>query len=531
MVQAYPQPAKSTEPIQDLSGTTVGRFAIRVHLGAGGMGEVYRAEDTKLRRSVALKRMAPQLRADEGYRRRFLKEAERASRLNDPHIASVYDVLEEKGETFLVMEYVEGQTLRQRLGEGPLSLREFLPLAIQCSQALAAAHGKGIVHRDIKPENVMVTPGGQVKILDFGVAKHLPRRDDSSTTLSTESTIDGFSGTVAYAAPELLLEKGVDARADIFSLGLIFYEAFAGRHPFLGETYVATADRIIHETGVPITQINPRLPSGLETIVNRMLAKDPGERHATAADVVADLRALERSLARPAPTPKLRRHGLALRARWAAVGAAVLALTLLALVIPSVRQTLGRWLGLGVDIPAEKHLVVLPFANVGADPADQVFCDGLTYTLTSELTQLVQPQGSLQVVPASEVVSRDVDSVEEARKQFGVSLVLTGSVQRTSSPTPSLIPTLAQRSFSKGATQRRRAPSRRRPNCCPATISTGATWATPTVSLPVRGRRRQVPTSLPSRWRKKNCKSTLTTHWSMPTWRDTTPAAAGHRRP
>ncbi|MFQ5926217.1 MAG: serine/threonine-protein kinase, partial [Terriglobia bacterium] len=224
MAEPRAQEPKSPEGVQDLTGTTVGRFAIRARLGAGGMSEVYRAEDTKLKRSVALKRMAPHLRADEHYRRRFLKEAERASSLNHPHIAGLYDVLEEKGEIYLVMEYVEGVTLRKRLRE-PLSIKEFLEMAIQCGEALVAAHAEGIVHRDIKPENIMLAPAGQVKVLDFGVAKRLPRPDESTMTASLDSESGGLSGTPAYMAPEVLLEQESDARADIFSLGVVCYEA------------------------------------------------------------------------------------------------------------------------------------------------------------------------------------------------------------------------------------------------------------------------------------------------------------------
>src|SRR3989441_2861214 len=216
-----------TQPQESLSGSVVGRFRIGDRLGKGGMGEVYRAEDTKLKRTVALKRLAPQLRADSGYRRRFLEEAERASRFSDSHVAALYDVLDEGGEIFLVMEYVEGENLRQRLRR-PISLQEFFDIATQCVEALAAAHQRGIVHCDIKPENIMLTAADQVKILDFGVAKHLPRSDQSSTVDRSGT----MAGTPAYMSPEVLLEKAPDGRADVFSLGVVFYEALTGHHPF-----------------------------------------------------------------------------------------------------------------------------------------------------------------------------------------------------------------------------------------------------------------------------------------------------------
>ncbi len=412
------------DPATDLTGTTVGRFAVRVRLGAGGMGEVYRADDTKLKRSVALKRMAPHLRADARYRQRFLKEAERASRLSDQHIAGLYDVLEEDGEVFLVMEYVEGETLRQRF-QRPLSVEEFLAIAAQCGEALVAAHARGLVHRDLKPENIMLTPAGQVKVLDFGVAKRLPRPDETAATETFEpTTAGGLSGTPAYMAPETLLEKEADGRADIFSLGVVFYEALTGRHPFLAASFVATSDRILREPPAPLLALNPRAPAELERIVAKMLAKRPEERYQTAADLLVDLRALERG----APLPGLR--AVSTRGRRRLLPAAALALVVLAaLLVPAVRERLlcaaGR-----CPVPAEKRLVVLPFINIGDDPANQVFCAGLTFTLSSKLAQLEQFHGSLLVVSASEVVDKDVHTAEEARKEFGVNLVLTGSVQR-----------------------------------------------------------------------------------------------------
>ena len=225
-------PSKQTQTAGDLAGRVVGRFAVRARLGTGGMGEVYLAEDTKLKRRVALKRVPPKLRSDEQYRQRLLKEAERASALDHEHIAAVYDVLEADGDTFLVMEYVEGITLRERIRK-PFSVDECLSVAAQCAEALAAAHEKGVVHHDVKPENIMLTPRGRVKILDFGVARHLP---GSETSAASESTGAGtFRGTPGYMAPEALLAKEPDARTDIFSLGIVLYEALAGRHPFLSE--------------------------------------------------------------------------------------------------------------------------------------------------------------------------------------------------------------------------------------------------------------------------------------------------------
>jgi tetratricopeptide (TPR) repeat protein/tRNA A-37 threonylcarbamoyl transferase component Bud32 len=442
--------AASTE---GLVGKTVGRFAIRTLLGKGGMGEVYRADDTRLNRPVALKRIAPALRADETYRRRFLKEAERASQFTDQHIAGIYDVFEEAGEIFLVMEYVEGRTLRDRLRRCPpdpppspaaspaggkaLGTDEFLNIATQCGEALVAAHSHGIIHCDIKPENIMLTAESRVKILDFGVARRAPVAD-RNTTVDSLTTLPGSSGgTPAYMAPEILLQKDFDARADIFSLGVVFYEALTGQHPFAAAGLMATCSRVLHETPTPLSQLNPTVAAGLEGIVARMLAKAPGERYGSAADLLADLRAVQREpaalVAAPLPAPagkagRLKRYA----SRIARIAAALaVAVALAVAIIPSARHRVTERFAARSAIPGQKHVAVLAFENVGGDPANRAFCDGLTYVLASKLTQLEQFQGSLFVVPAADVVKGGINTAEAARKQFGVNLVLTGSVQRT----------------------------------------------------------------------------------------------------
>src|SRR5271167_483518 len=280
--------------VRDLTGVTVGRFAVEVRLGAGGMGEVYRAIDTKLKRAVALKRITGA--ADGRYRQRLWTEARLASQLSDPRIASVYDVFEEDGELFLVMELIQGQTLRKRLAE-PLAIARFLDIGTECVEALAAAHKGGVLHRDIKPENIMLTSSGSVKILDFGVASRLPNATISSTQIDNrdEKETRGFSGTLAYMAPEVLEERQADERSDIFSLGVIFYEALGGRHPFYARGFLATCNRIVNEEAQPLRNYNPRVSPELERIVNKMLAKDPAKRYVSAPDLLVDLKALQRA--------------------------------------------------------------------------------------------------------------------------------------------------------------------------------------------------------------------------------------------
>ncbi len=273
----------------DLSGRLLGRFLVKSRLGEGGMGQVYLAEDTLLKRLVALKRISPHLRDNPRLAERFRREVELASRLSHPHIAAVYDVFEHEGESFLVMEYVEGQTLRQRMHGAPISIEEFLEITRQAASALAAAHAQGVLHRDLKPENIILTRDHQVKILDFGLAKDLP--------LSAESTLavtePGLKGTPGYMAPEALLEKPVDARADLFSLGVVFYEMLAGRHPFMhrGDSFVTTVNRVLGVTPKPLSTFNREATPQIEAIVSRLLEKDPIQRYATAVQLGADLKA------------------------------------------------------------------------------------------------------------------------------------------------------------------------------------------------------------------------------------------------
>jgi len=420
MAEFEPTLASSTQPQDSLSGKVVGRFRIGERLGKGGMGEVYSAEDTKLKRTVALKRLAPSLRADSLYRHRFLEEAERASRFGDAHVAAVYDVLEEQGEIFLILEYVQGQNLRQRLRE-PLSLDEFFTIAIQCAEALVSAHRHGIVHCDIKPENIMLSSEGQVKILDFGVAKHLPRSDQSSTV----DRAGTFAGTPAYMSPEVLLEQAPDGRADIFSLGVVFYEVLTGQHPFLAGSFVATTDRIRNETPAPIRVFNSSVPEGLQALVNKAMAKDAGNRYASAEELLDALLAVRsRMSSGEGPHEEEEQKG---RSRTRYLLPSILAVVLLVggVLASSKMAVIRGWFGM--EKPPAIQLVVLPFATPDADSSAKAFSNGLTETLTAELTHLTGNY-PLQVVPASEVRAGAITTVEQARKEFGVNMVLEGSL-------------------------------------------------------------------------------------------------------
>ena len=356
-------------------GTTIGRYYVRSRLGTGGQGEVYCADDLKLNRTVALKRLSPALRTDERYRQRFLREAQRASGLNDAHIAGIYDVLEHEGELLLVMEYVQGSSLRQQLRE-PLILPEFLKVAKQACEALIAAHESGVVHRDIKPENIMLTRTGRVKVLDFGIAKRLPAEDDEAALDSTETKAGEISGTPAYMAPELLLQKDSDARTDIFSLGVVCYELLTGRHPFLVQgSLVATVDRILHEEPQSICQQNHAVPAALERIVLKMLAKNPAERYGSANDLLADLGTIP-----PVPDNAVQAFLWRLRKRRAIV-AVVSAIVLAALAVVVIAKLWPP----KPSIFAERDWVLI------ADPENTtgqpIFNDSLREALTIALQQ------------------------------------------------------------------------------------------------------------------------------------------------
>jgi len=424
MAEFHSQTSFSAPDPDSLTGVIVGRFSIRERLGAGGMGEVYLAEDTKLKRAVALKRIAPHLRADDAYRKRFLKEAEQASGLTGAHVAAIYDVLEEHGEIFLVMEYIEGQNLRQRLRH-PISLQEFLNIAVQCVEALVGAHECSIVHCDLKPENIMVTATNEIKILDFGVAKRLPRSDKSSTMDKAR----GFGGTLAYMAPEVLLERAVDGRADIFSLGVVFYEMLTGQHPFLSESFVATSDRILREDPVPIDVFNSKVPKPLQSLVGRMLAKDAAQRYASASELLPDLRTLQQlttaglSLQLPAymlpPRPWYQ--------RLPAIAGIIAILALAAALLINAGEH-RNWFGRGAAHPVTS-IAVLPLANLSNDPGQEYFADGMTEELISDLAK-IQP---LRVISRTSVMQyRNANkTLPQIAKELQVDAVVEGSVIRS----------------------------------------------------------------------------------------------------
>ncbi len=280
---------------RNLIGTRLGAYEVLSPLGKGGMGEVYRARDTRLDRIDALKILPPELAVDPDRMRRFLREARAASALNHPNIATIYEVGESGGIQWISMELVEGVTLAERLKGRPLELDEILDIGIQIADALEEAHGKGIVHRDIKPSNLMITPNGQTKILDFGLAKVTRREGLAQTAESSEThTQPGLvMGTARYMSPEQVLGQPVDHRADIFSLGVVLYEMTTGRPPFAGETPSAIFDAIVHQTPSWPARVHARIPEELERTINKALEKFREMRYQSASDLRTDLRRLQ----------------------------------------------------------------------------------------------------------------------------------------------------------------------------------------------------------------------------------------------
>jgi eukaryotic-like serine/threonine-protein kinase len=285
----------SPEP---LAGRTLGHYRILEEVGKGGMGVVWRAQDTRLDRIVALKQVHPDLLENADMRRRFLQEARAASAITHPNVCTIHAIEEEEGQLFLVLEFLEGATLKEKGPELARNPKALLDTLIQAAEGLAEAHRRGVVHRDVKSANIWVTPRGQVKLMDFGLAKSIRQAPAASEDAATqELTLTGMTvGTIHYMSPEQALGREVDPRSDIFSLGVVLYETATGRLPFVGVSPVETFDRILHHDPPPPSTANPDLSGEFDRIVMKSLRKDPEERYQTAADLVVDLKALRRSL-------------------------------------------------------------------------------------------------------------------------------------------------------------------------------------------------------------------------------------------
>jgi serine/threonine-protein kinase len=411
------------------SGAKLGPYEILARIGAGGMGVVYRARDGRLEREVAIKVLPTGLLTDEATRRRFHKEALALAKLNHPNIAAVYDVGDEQGADYLVMECVQGQSLAEAVRPGAIPEKKAAALGAQIAAALEEAHEQGVVHRDLKPANIMVTPKEQVKVLDFGLAKIL-RPFAVSGTMQTSADTATMTGTPPYMAPEQLRGEPADARTDIHALGTVLFEMVTGERLYREDSFPRLTDAILHRQPVAPRALNAWVSPEMERIILKCLEKERENRYQSAKELGVDLRRLQTGTQAPtavARGPALLLRPLGQKNRRKTVVTSIVVLLGIAVVLgyfhpPAVFSGL-----ILPDIPREKQLAVLPFTVIGGDAQKAAFGAGLTETLTAKLTEFTRdPQ--LQVVPAPEIRLKHIDSVEGARQEFGANLVLEGSL-------------------------------------------------------------------------------------------------------
>src|ERR1700716_898006 len=423
-------------------GQTVSHYRILEKLGGGGMGVVYKAEDLRLGRHVSLKFLPEELSKEPLAIERFQREARAASSLNHPHICTIYDVDQYDGQSFIVMEFLEGQTLKHRIEGRPLHIEQVPEYGHQMADALEAAHAKAIIHRDIKPANIFLTERGQIKLLDFGLAKLLPERKGigslthagavfNNTTQDAHLTSTGVSmGTVCYMSPEQVRGQELDERTDLFSLGLVLYEMCTGQRAFTGNTSGVIFEAILNRAPAPPARLNPAIPIQLEQIIAKTLEKDRELRYRSASDLRADLQRLIRDTdsARAMPYTAGQASRDKLRRLWPhLVWSGVFAI-LLILFWLNVGNLRDRVFGAAGQSRIES-IAVLPFANLSNDPKTEYLSDGITETLINSLSQL--PNLS---VTARNTVFRYKGQTSDPQKigrDMGVKAILTGRLIQT----------------------------------------------------------------------------------------------------
>ena len=370
------------------SGTRLGPYEIECPIGAGGMGEVYKARDTRLDRVVALKILPAKVAREPIALERFNREARVVASLNHPHICAIYDVGEHQGSPFLVMELLDGATLHERLDRKGQPVEQLIEWGMQLAGALEAAHARGIIHRDLKPANIVVTARGDVKVLDFGIAKLADDQAASATTMAALTDIGSALGTAAYMAPEQVRGEPLDQRADLFALGVVLYEIATGRRAFSGATTGVLADAILNRAPIPPQSLNPSLPAPVTAILDKLLEKDRELRYRQASDVRADLKRALRESGAPASAP--------------------------------VRDL--------APVAAQKSVAVLPFRNLSADADNAFFSDGITEDLIDALGRI---DGLRVASRASAFRFREgAQHLQEAAAALGVGSIVEGSVRR-----------------------------------------------------------------------------------------------------
>jgi serine/threonine-protein kinase len=417
-----PQDGLSIKEEGHLVGRTISHYRILEKLGSGGMGIVYKAEDTRLGRFVALKFLPEIVVIDSIAVERFKREARAASALNHPHICTIHDIGEHDGRPFIVMELMEGQTLKHRIGAGPMEANQIAKLGRQIAEALEAAHAKGIIHRDIKPGNIFVTELGQAKVLDFGLAKLLNPADSEATIVDMVQT-RGPVGTLPYMAPEQVLGREVDARTDVYALGMVLYEMATGKRPFREDLATRLTDDILHQVPPAPSELCPTIPRPLDVITLKCLEKDPGSRYQSAREVAAALDVLATSSIVTGVAQARRQRP------WYVLTAAALAIVLIASVLFSLN--VGGWrsrLFNKAGSPRVESLAVLPLQNLSGDPQQDYIADGVTEGVIDKLSEIPD----FRVMSRNSVFrfkGKEVDA-QAAGRDLKVQAILTGRITR-----------------------------------------------------------------------------------------------------
>jgi len=395
-------------------GKTISHYKITEKLGTGGMGVVYKAQDLKLDRFVALKFLPPHLTSSDDEKHRFIHEAKAASSLDHNNICNIYEIDEtEDGQLFISMAYYDGETLDKKIKEKPLPIEEAINIAIQIAQGLAKAHEKEIVHRDIKPANIMLTADGVVKVLDFGLAKL-----SKQTKLTKESTT---LGTVSYMSPEQAKGEDVDYRTDIWSLGVIIYEMLTGQLPFKGEYESAVIYSIINESPEPITALRTGVPMELERSINKCLQKSPADRYQHIDELIVDLQCMRRESESAGIPSKEEKQNI--RSKSVLLPIAIISIIILIIAGYFLIQEAGKR-----ALEWENSIAVLPFTDLSPEKDQKYFCDGMTEQIITNLTKL----NRLKVISFSSAlkVREKNQTMTDIGKKLGVSHLLEGSVRK-----------------------------------------------------------------------------------------------------